>query len=315
VFIIKYLTHTHYKHSTNMATDSVIKGKSINTDKVTFSAPNTLDNGAKLVYVNYNGGKFTVQTPWMDMPWQMSSFTEDKYPKHSITLSFRGMDDRPELQAFHDRLAALEDKIIDGGVTNSAPWFKKKTLSREVVDNMFGRMLRVSTDPDGTPNGKYPPSMKLKVPMRNGQWECKVYDKTGNQYRVNDKESGDEMQDLLVKNTKVKGLLQCVGLWIADRGYMCQWKLTRAELDVPETNATQSFLPDSDDEDMPETTSRSTSSAAGPASSNSSAPRMLDDSDEEEDDADGGEVEEEAEPEPAPTPAPKKKKVVRKAKN
>ena len=50
-----------------MATDSVIKGKSINTDKVSFSAPNVLDNGAKLVYVNYNGGKFTVQTPWMDM--------------------------------------------------------------------------------------------------------------------------------------------------------------------------------------------------------------------------------------------------------
>ena len=72
-----------------MATDSVIKGKSINTDKVTFSAPNTLDNGAKLVYVNYNGGKFTVQTPWMDMPWQMSSYTDDKYPKHAITLSFR----------------------------------------------------------------------------------------------------------------------------------------------------------------------------------------------------------------------------------
>ena len=97
-----------------MATDSVIKGKSINTDKVTFSAPNVLDNGAKLVYVNYNGGKFTVQTPWMDMPWQMSSFTDDKYPKHSITLSFRGMDERPELQAFHDKIAELEDKIIDG---------------------------------------------------------------------------------------------------------------------------------------------------------------------------------------------------------
>ena len=98
-------------------------------------------------------------------------------------------------------------------------------------------------------------------------------------------------EDLLVKNS-VKGLLQCVGLWIADRGYMCQWKLTRAELDVPETNATQSFLPDSDDEEMPETTSRS-SGGAGPARSNSSAPRMLDDSDEEEEEADGGEVEEE----------------------
>ena len=65
-------TYKHTNTQTNMATDSVIKGKSINTDKVTFSAPNTLDNGAKLVYVNYNGGKFTVRTPWMDMPGRCS---------------------------------------------------------------------------------------------------------------------------------------------------------------------------------------------------------------------------------------------------
>ena len=36
----------------------LIKGKNIDVNKVQFSDPNTLDNGAKLVYVNYNNSKF-----------------------------------------------------------------------------------------------------------------------------------------------------------------------------------------------------------------------------------------------------------------
>ena len=43
--------------------DSVVKGKNIDASKLTFSAPKVLDNGAKLVYMNYDGGRFTVQTP------------------------------------------------------------------------------------------------------------------------------------------------------------------------------------------------------------------------------------------------------------
>ena len=80
--------------------DSVVKGKNIDASKVTFSAPKILDNGAKLVYVNYDGGRFTIQTPWMGLPWAMSSFTDDKYPKHSVTLSFRGMEENVELLHF-----------------------------------------------------------------------------------------------------------------------------------------------------------------------------------------------------------------------
>ena len=41
---------------------SLVKGKNIDTSKV-FSTPRTLDNGAKLVYVNYDGGRFSIQTP------------------------------------------------------------------------------------------------------------------------------------------------------------------------------------------------------------------------------------------------------------
>ena len=297
--------------------DSVVKGKNIEASKVTFSAPKILDNGAKLVYVNYDGGRFTIQTPWMGLPWAMSSFTDDKYPKHSVTLSFRGMEENEEMQKFHDNMMAVEKAAVQAGVQNSVQWFKKKGLSEDVVSNLFNPIVRLSTDKQGIPDGKYPPTLRLKVPQRDGVWEPKVFDTSGNMYHVNDRESGDVMEELLVKGAKIRCMMQCVGLWIASGNYMCQWKLTRAELDVPETSGNHTFLPDSDDEGDGDVVA-SGSSAPAPAPTKAT-PHMLDDSDDSEVDEPVEPVEpvepEEQEPEQEPEPVKKpKKKVVKKTK-
>ena len=289
-------------------TEQLIKGKRINSTRVGFSQPKVLDNGAKLVYVNYSNSKFVVQTPWMTLPWDMSAFTEDKYPKYSITLSFNGMDENEELKEFHDRLVAVENKIIDGGVENSVAWFKKKAQSREVCESIFTPIIRVSTDREtGEPDGKYAPSMRVKVPCRDNNWECKLYDTEGNQYRINDAEGGDSVDEVLVKGSRIRCIIQCVGLWIANTGYMCQWKLSRAEVDVPMRDGNHSFLPDSDGEDED-----GVESGNVPVAKVTTTTTMLDDT---EDEAEEAEEEEdntttpEPEPEPEdPPPAPVKKK-------
>ena len=277
--------------------DQLIKGKNMDISKVGFSVPKVLDNGAKLVYVNYNGGKFCMQTPWMTMPWTMSCFSEGPYPKYSAELSFKGMDETPELQEFHDRFIELQDKIVDAGVENSVAWFKKKTSSREVIEALFNPIVKVSKDREtGEPNGKYPPTFKAKVPQMNKNWDVKVFNKEGRQYQINDAESGDNLEDVLVKFSKVRAIIQCVGLWVAAGNFMCQWKLVKAEVDVPGNSTAHDFLPDSDDEDAGDNEEQ-----ASPQASNNEGPQMLDDSSEEEEDAE-------------PSPEPVVKKTVRKKK-
>jgi len=228
---------------------SLVKGKNIDTSAITFSVPRTLDNGAKLVYVNYNQGRFSVQTPWMTMPWKMGAFTDGEYPKYSIDLSFKGMEEGNDLQAFHDKMKAVEDKLIDGGCEHSVAWFKKNIKSRDGVVEKFNPVIKESRDKEtGEPDGKWPPSMKVKVPRRDGVWEFKVANKDGTQYKINDTENPDNCEDIFVKNTKVRAIIQCVGLWVASGNYMCQWKLTKAEVDVPETFSNDDFLDDSDNE-------------------------------------------------------------------
>lgn len=280
---------------------SLIKGKNIDTSKVSFSQPRVLDNGAKLVYLNYSGGRLSIQTPWMSMPWKMGVYTDGDYPKYSVDLTFRGMDENPDLQGFHDKLQMLEEKIIDGGFENSVSWFKKKPSSRDVVEALFSRIVKVSTDKDtGEPDGKWPPSMKLKVPRRDGVWETKVSDKSGKLYDINNSESGDNLEELFVKNTKMRAIIQCVGLWVASGSYMCQWKLTKAEIEVPESSGQHEFLADSDDEVGEE------------APDNFIEDSNDEDGVENDDDGDNAEEEPTKSPSPEPVPTPKKKVVRRK---
>lgn len=232
---------------------SLVKGKNIDTSVVTFADPRTLDNGAKLVYVNYNGGRFSVQTPWMSMPWKMGVFTDGEFPKYSIDLSFKGMDEsaNKDLKEFHDKMKEVEQTIIDAGMEKSVQWFKKKISSRDGVVEKFNPIIKESRDKEtGEPDGKWPPSMKVKVPRRDGVWEFKVANKTGSNYKINDTENPDNCEDIFVKNTNVRGIIQCVGLWIASGNYMCQWKLTKAEVEVPESFSNDDFLDDSDNENV-----------------------------------------------------------------
>ena len=289
---------------------SLVKGKNIDTNAITFSVPKTLDNGAKLVYVNYNQGRFSVQTPWMTMPWKMGAYTEGDYPKYSIDLSFKGMEEDSDLQMFHDKMKEVEQKIIDGGCENSVAWFKKNIKSRDGVVEKFNPVIKESRDKEtGEPDGKWPPSMKVKAPRRDGVWEFKVSNKDGTQYKINDTENPDNCEDLFVKNTKVRAIIQCVGLWVASGNYMCQWKLTKAEVEVPETFSNDDFLDDSDNE---ETVEHEFVEDSGDDVAVTTA-------DDAENDNVGG-SDNEPEPEPEPEPEEKvvkkvKKKVVRSKKN
>ena len=291
----------------NMST--TIKGKNIDVSKVAFSQPRVLDNGAKLVYMNYDGGRLSIQTPWMSLPWKMGVYTEGEYPKYSVDLSFKGMENDPDLQAFHDKLQEVETQIIDAGFENSVSWFKKKKSTREVVEAIFNPILKVSKDKEtGEPDGKWPPTMKLKVARKNGMWESNrdkplvVKGKDGTSYKIN---SEDNLEEIFKKNTRLRVKMSCVGLWVASGNYMCQWQLTHAEVDVPEDADGDDFLPDSDEE-----------GEDGVAATGESGGVVVEDSDGD----DGEDGEEDAEPSPEPDPEPEtpkkrivKRKVVKKA--
>ena len=279
----------------------LVKGKNINTSKVTFSPAKVLDNGAKLVYMNHNGGMFNVQTPELDVAWDINCYDEGPYPKYSLELSFRGMDENQDIQAFHDKFLELEKKIINSGVENGSSWLKlpAKQCTEAIVGSKFAPIIKPSKDKEtGEPDGKWPSTMKLKIPYRDSKFSSKFFRKNGEAINVNGENEDDHLENVLVKGARVRCIIRCVGLWCAAGNFMCQWQLERCEVDVPERNTACAFLPDSGDEN----------DDADETDGATDGPRMLEDSDDDQDNVNTHVSEDEVEPpKTPPKPAPKKK--------
>lgn len=309
----------------------VLLPKDIDVSKITVSKPTVLDNGAKKIFVNYDGQKyFRIQTPKMGLPFGMSEFSEGPYPKYSAMLSFKeAPEDSPKniknnekIRQFHDKLLEIENRLIDLACENGTSWFKmpKNKINHEIIASKFTPMVKVSCNKDGEPDGKYPPTTKVKIyRTAEGKFNLKLFDMNDNNRPI-DVNSGDDMDinDVLGKHAQVKGIINCVAIWIGSGSFMCQWALSEARVEIPEGRVvSESFIPDSDDEDdegdEPKT----------------SAPTHIEDSDEEtaepepepekpeavDSDEEGSEAEEEEkEPTPEPEPPKKPKKVLKKKK-
>lgn len=279
----------------------LVKGKNIDIKKVTFSQPTSLDNGSRLVYVNYGGPKqqFCVQSPWMDLAWDLNCYDEGPYPKYSLELSFKGMDNDADLQGFHDKLISLEEKIIEGGLKNGRSWLQlnEDLCIPAVVKSKFSSIVKPSKDKEtGKPDGKWPSTMKLKIPFRDDKFKCKVFHKSGDTIDINGDDPAEHLSTVMVKGARVRCIIRCVGLWCTSN-FMCQWELQRCEIEVPDSAAVCAFLPDSDDEDV-----------------EAEGPKMLDDSDDEDeqeqnnnDNGNDSDPQSDAEPEEVHTPPPVRK--------
>ena len=290
---------------------TTIKGKNLDVNLVTLAdKPRQLDNGSKFVWAGYKGQKLAVQTPRMNVAFNMRPNTMGEYPKYSVELSFQGMDTDDSLLKFHDNIEAMDNFMIDSGVKNSMAWFKQKKVSRDVIEAKYSTMIKTPTDKEtGEVLTQYPQRFRLKIPYYDGKFGCEVYDKEGNKME-------DPMEDILVRGTRVKAIIECVGLWISASSYMCQWKVVRMEADVQKVQRGFAFLPDTDDEDEGES---APAESSAPAPAPAPAPAVENDDSEDEDEEDGEDSEEESEDEesdededseeetPPPPPEPVKK--------
>ena len=226
-------------------TTTTIKAKNLEASLVTFAdKPKQSESGTggKFVWVGYKNSKLAVQTPRMSVAFNLKPNTMGEYTKYSLELSFTDMENDKSLQKFHDNICEMDERIIDEGVKNSMAWFKQKTVSRDVVEAKYSKMIKTPTDKvTGDVLTQYPKRFRVKVPFYDEKFGCEVFNKKG------EKMEGP-LEEILVRGTRVKAIIECVGLWISASSYMCQWKVVRMEADVEKVQQGFAFLPDTDDE-------------------------------------------------------------------
>ena len=271
---------------------SAMQAGDIQLENINFSAVKSLDNGGKMLYLNYGGGinPLYVTTPEVDIPFDPSYYPDnDNSGKYGVKFSMKNLEDNKAMKDFHTWATKMDELLIAKAGENSQAWFKKPKLSEETLQELYTPMVKISKDPDtGEPNGKYPDSFGFKVVKRDGKFkDFSIYDNKKNVFDVNgETENPTDISKVLMKGSLIKAVLKCNGIWIANGKFGCTWRAEQIRVKVPE-GGLRDFAIDSDSEDEDDSVSQT-------------ARVMIEDSSEEE---------EVVEEKPEPEPEPEKKKV------
>jgi len=281
----------------------------IDFSKITISAPKTMDNGGKMLYINYGGGinSLYVTTPEVEVPFDPSYFADNENSgKYSVKFSMKNLDENKSMKDFHTWAVKMDEMLLAKASENSLSWFRKAKLSDDTLKELYTPMVKVSTDPEtGEPNGKYPDSFAFKINKRDGKFkDFSIYDSNKNVFDIEGTtENPTDITKIIVKGALIKVVLKCNGIWVANGKFGCTWKAEQMRVKVPEGGLKDfAIMSESEDEDEDEVVVESKPS-----------PAMIEDSsDEEVEEVKETETETETETGTGTETGTEKKKVVKK---
>ena len=94
-----------------------------------------------------------------------------------LMLTPPDMDNNDKLREFYDMMEAIDEQMVEDAVKNSMAWFKKRKQSKEVVKALYSPLVKLSRDREtGEPDGKYPPTFRVKLPYRDGNFTFEAFD-------------------------------------------------------------------------------------------------------------------------------------------
>jgi len=200
-----------------------------------------LESGGKQAYLNYNGGPLLMQVGSLETPFGMSVFDKVQPPKYSVELNLRGYDDAgssPGVAAIYDALTRLDEFMVEQGVKNSKAWFKKDTVSKELISELYTPSMRFAKDSSGA-RKPYPPTLKVQLRRKADVFDVEVYDTSNNLIK------DTPLEDVLVKRANLTVLMKCTGVWFAGGKFGLSWKAVQIRADkVPARMRGPAFLPD-----------------------------------------------------------------------
>ena len=218
------------------------KSYKFDTSKISFSDVKTNQNGGKSVYINLNNSQFVIQTPVMTIPFGLNVYDKGDYPKYSVEISFRDMEENYKIKGFYENMEKLEEIILDYAVKNSMAILGKKKVNREVMEAMYTPILRKSRDKEtGELDGKYPTSMKLKLPFWNGK-ESYTMESFSSEKLVLE----IPQEEAFTKNGKIQAIIKCGGIWVVNGKFGCTWSVYKVRVEENKSISNYSFVDDDD---------------------------------------------------------------------
>jgi hypothetical protein len=128
-------------------------------------------------------------------------------------------------------LQDLQLKVLDSAEVNSVKWFGK-TRSRSVLEDTMKQFISPSVEKvngEWVASGKYPPSLKMKVPVYDGRVAMDVTDSMGRPVEV----TTDNLQQVFPKRVEASVVVS-PGIYVSGQGFGVTWRVSYAKVSPPQ---------------------------------------------------------------------------------
>lgn len=215
-----------------------ISVRSIDVSRVVFAQGQAKAGRNPSINFKYDGNNLQILVPRVGFPGGvLIRDGESGNTSYTLIGSMKGCDTyakdhAPEslgdMGKFYNFLIDMDERIIGAAVENSVKWFGKKR-SEEAIRDSYKRIVSVSVDKvDGeyVPNGKYPPSFRVKVPVYDNKVSTEIVDASRNPVYA----TPTSLVSVFPKGVEVNMVISGSIYVIAGGSFGVTWRLNSAQV-------------------------------------------------------------------------------------
>ena len=229
-----------------MSTNAIINVSNANVSQISFTEGKRNKQGGLGVSIKYDSQTFDFRLPRMAFPGGLLTREDANTGNVSYSLigSLKGCDpyakarssNEDDMSKTYNFLLDFKERLIQAATENSKKWFGKQRSEDSIRDSFNDRsILSVSSDKQGdeyVPNGKYAPSLKVKIPVYDGSIKMDVVDASAKPVYL----TVDSLRSVFPKGVSAN-LIIGASLYIIGQSFGVTWRVTMAQV-FPQTRLT-----------------------------------------------------------------------------
>lgn len=223
-----------------MSTIAIVSSSNLDINKVSFGDIRLNKAGGKSVPIKYNGQPLQIRLDKTVYPMGVRVTENENGTTYNMSLTLKGCDpyakdragpDAGSVGTLYNFLQDLQKKILDTAETNSTKWFGK-SRSRSVLEDTMKQFISPSVEKvnnEWVASGKYPPSLKMKVPVYDGRVAMDVTDSYGKPVEV----TTDNIKTVFPSRVEASVVVS-PGIYVSGQGFGVTWRVSYAKVSPPQ---------------------------------------------------------------------------------
>ena len=223
-----------------MSTTAIVPQNNLNFSLVSFGDVRANKAGGKSIPIKYNGQNLQIRLEKAMYPMGVNIRENENGTTYTMSVSLRGCDAYAKERAsaelgstgtLYNFLLDLQEGVLQHCAKNSKKIFGKDR-SLEVLRDTMKAFLSPSVEKvngEWVPTGKYPPSLKMKVPVYSGEVAMDVTDHLGKRVEID----LDNLASVFPKRCEAS-IVVTPSIYITGTGFGVTWRITYAKVSPPQ---------------------------------------------------------------------------------